>query len=301
MGNPVEMHGRWMNWAMFQQGGAQNMVKQWKTFVGAQVPVSMAWGEILSYEIFIHKLKLKFESSGEVAWEITAHMLSDDSADPPSVVAQPPAQPFDVASDMNQLIQQIIPFTPTTYGSLLGTLDGIEDALSLLEGEIQAPFSAIYNVCQSLSSFESALTSDLYGLSNSCNIISGSLSELLFTTDEMMAQVRALNFAPGNVNAGVLSLFSGEQMTRLVTDKVSSDAAVQNLAFLIASLQRTIASITRQQTKTAYAAKSGDTWEQVGINLLGSVDGARAIKSMNQVRYGEQPQPGRKYNVPASS
>lgn len=301
MGKPFKLHGRWMDWAMSQQGGAQYMRRTWSDFVSAQIPVRAAWGDVLSYQIFIHDIDLDFESAAELVWAIDAHMLLDEasftSAGAPLPVAQ--AQPFDVASDLKTLMSQTtLPFQ--TFTSLLD-LTGIADALSSIEGLINTPFALVYDALSQLSSFETALQSDLYGIDNGCHAMQSGLAQLIFTTDELVAQVRALNNPPGNVLTTAESLFSGLVMTSLCQAKVASDQAAQNLAFLVASLRRTIQLTTRGKTSRAYVGSDGDTWEQIGLNLLGSVDGARAIKSLNGIRYGEGVVAGRRYQIPAST
>ncbi len=296
---PWELHGRWMDQAIGSIGAAQAMVAQWKTFIKAHQIVRATWGPILSYQIFLHDFSAKYESSGEVAWTLTAHALVDETG-PVTVAAETQPTPLDLASAMlTEMFPPggVSPYDPASFGSLLGALQGFEASFAGALSALEQPFGILYQTCAALSSFESALSSDLAGLQASVNSVTTALSNSTALSDNMMAAAIALN-TPSGTNPSPGATLTGSQMRNLCSAKVSQDGATVASLALLAQITKALQIAIRGTVSTAYAATAGDTWESIATTLLGTPDGARAIKNLNGIRYGQPPQAGAKYNIP---
>ena len=76
---PWELSGRFMDQAT-SVGYTQALQKQWNDFVEAQQIVRAQWGEILSYQIFIDKMDLNYESEHEIAWAMKGTVILDEAS-----------------------------------------------------------------------------------------------------------------------------------------------------------------------------------------------------------------------------
>ena len=300
---PIEMHGRWMDRAMAQVWGAQKMVKDWKTFVSDQCVVRMTWGSIFSYQIFIDDMDFEIEGPGDVAWKLKAECLVDDQGE---FTATPlPAQPpFDIASRMQFLMQmmqnKMSLFSSPSYASLLGMLNQISDQLDSIKAQINAPFARIYNTCSALTSFETAVSSDLTSMLAGISSMRTGVLALRDTTDFTFSSAAELNtpnaLAVQGLNAGI---FTGADMMQFATDKQDSDTAASAMLRELSLLQTQIEKARRGHPQKAHAAQDGDTWENIAERTMGSADGARKIRAMNGIQYGQRPVAGRQYIIPS--
>lgn len=303
-GKPIEIHGRWMDRTIPQITGAQQYVQQWKNFVNDQVAVRMSWGNIISYQIFIYDIDLHFEGPADVVWMIKAHLLVDDQqAIPPKL--NPISAPFDIANQMNNLMANLTggasaAFTPVS--TLLGMLNNLQDQLTILKGQINAPFASIYNTCSAISSFQLAVSSDLTSMLSGVTAMQTGLLDLRDTTDYVLSSAAELNTPNAAALNGVNGvLLTGSDVVSLVSFKMQNDANISSMLALLAYLQSQIDLTRRGTAQTAYTAQTGDTWESIAEKILGTADGARNIKSFNGIRYGQQPNPGQSYTIPKNS
>jgi hypothetical protein len=297
---PIEMHGRWMDRQIPLQGGATQYRKTWKQFVSDGSVVRMTWGSYLSYQIFIHDIELKIEGIGDVAWQIKAECLLDEQGPVPPQRLPATQTPFDIATQMNTLFPAIVPFTVQSNGSLLGMLNSISDALSSLVSAINAPFQDIYNTCSALTSFESAVSSDLTGLLSGISAVQTGVLALRAETDYALSAAQFLNtpdaLAVSEISSG--GIFTGADVVSFATAKAQSDAAMAQFLYLLSQMEIQVNAVRRGTAISAYVAQAGDTWESAAERLMGSADGARQLRAMNGIAYGLLPQPGVSYSVP---
>jgi len=303
MNKPFELHGRWMDQTIPEYGGAQDLVRTWKDFVSAQAVVRASWGQILSYQIFIHDVDLEFESAAEVAWAMKAHALVDEQA---PVYAAPVAlpTPIDVATMMQSELEDATPFDPDSdsYGPVLGMMPGVVVSLALALQTFGPPFASLTATCAAQTDFETTQSSDLGAMLANLETAQSGLLLYRGTTDFMVAQAADLNTVPENAMPELEGgLLTGDVVTQITTDKAASDAAIANLLSLIASMRRAMLLVTRGQAKAAYIGLDGDTWESVGLRYFGAADAGRSVRAMNGIRNGIQPQAGRKYTLPKSA
>lgn len=297
---PIDMHGRWMDRQIPQVGGALQYYQNWKSFVADQLVVRMSWGGIISYQIFIDDIDMQFESPQEIVWKLVAECLVDEQQPIPATV-DTTTTPFDTANQMLQLMQNLgVPYQLPEFGSLLGMLNEISDQLAILKGQLDAPFAAIYNTCSALTSFESAVTSDLTSMLSGIGAMQTGLLGLRDETDYMTSSAAELNspnaVALNDINGG---LFTSPDVISLVTFKQQNDAAVNGMLMLLQQLESQINQTRRAGTpNSAYVAQAGDTWEIAGDRVLGSADAGRRIRDMNGIKYGQLPQTGVTYSVP---
>jgi hypothetical protein len=301
---PIDMHGRWMDRTIPQVGGAQQYIRAWQDFVADQVIVRMTWGSILSYLIFIDDIDLHVEGQGDVVWNLKADVLVDDQATVNAGIVTT-STPFDVASQMYKLMENLgggASAVPKSVGTLLGMLNGLSDQLALLKSQINAPFAAIYNTCSALTSFETAISSDLTGLLSGVTAMQTGLLNLRQQTDFMMSSAQFLNSPDAVAISGITGgLLAGSDMLSIAAYKQQNDADVASMLGLLQVMQQQIDMQRRGTPAAAYIAQAGDTWEIAAERVLGSADNGRDIRDMNGIRYGELPIPGKSYTVPNSS
>jgi hypothetical protein len=258
----------------------------------------MTWGSYLSYQIFIHDIELKIEGIGDVAWQIKAECLLDEQGPVPPQRLPATQTPFDLATQMHGAMANIIPFDSST--SLLGMLNGISDELSALKSAINAPFQDIYNTCSALTSFESAVSSDLTGLLSGITAMQTGILALRAETDYTLSAAQFLNTpdseALNNLSGG--GIFTGADVVSFTTAKAQSDAAMAQFLALLAQMYVQVEMVRRGTPTSAYVAQAGDTWESAAERLMGSADGARKLRSMNGIVYGQLPVAGVSYSVP---
>lgn len=297
------LHGRWMDFAIGAPGLAQKARSDWRDFVSDQQIVRATWGPILSYQIFIHDFDAHFESPGELAWELKADVIVDENAQT-SARQLPSPTPLDYAASLRQEIGNLYPFSAPSYFNLRGFLSSITDTMDSLVAAINAPFTFLYNTCSALSDFQTALSSDISSMLGGISMMRTGLLELRDSTDNFVSGAFLLNSPDETVASSLQSpgaLFPADFTQKLVTDKASSDAANANMAALLADLRAQLATVQRGSAQTAYVARTGDTWESIALLKMGAIDGADAIRSMNGVRYGSQPTPGKRYMIPTST
>lgn len=300
---PIEMNGRWMDRTIPQQFGAQQYVRNWQDFVTAGSVVRMSWGSIISYQIYIHDIDLHFEGQGDVVWQLKAEVLVDEQASVATTINTPVSTPFDVANQMQLLMQNLeggLSGAFQSFGSLLGMLNQISDSLAILKGQIDAPFAAIYNTCSALTSFETAISSDLTGILSGVAAMTTGILNLRTETDFLLSTSQFLSVPnPGvnlnGVNGGILT---GADVAQLVIQKQQNDAAMADMLSLLSYMEAQVNTQRRGTPTTAYTAQMGDTWESIGERVLSSADAGRSIRDMNGIRYGIMPVPGTSYSIP---
>src|ERR1019366_9267982 len=158
---------------------------------------------------------------------------------------------------------------------------------------INTPFAIVFDVCASLSDFETALSSDLVKIGSGLQEVKTGVLGMRDATDLLCASAAEPNATQG--------LFSSPDQIALMRDKATADAATSNLLLLISDMLTQIDAATRGTVGQAHIAQDGDSFESIALAKLGSASGARAIRAMNGVRYGQKPMPGVKYSIPRSA
>jgi hypothetical protein len=303
---PWHLHGRWMDQAIGIQGGAQLTARAWKDFVEDSQVVYASWNNILAYRIFIQKLKIEYESAAEVVWSMDIDALSDYNDEVITTLA--PAQ---TPLSMSALILDLYP--PATLSNpaggflasltnFLAILPNVADQMALLVGQLLTPIAILLTTTQAITDFVSATSSDLLKLAGALSAIQSGLGQFRALSDYLMGQaiLTQASYANSPVFAGG-PIFSGPDIINLTAAKADADLASSALLAVLADMNAQIAAVRRGRVQTLYAAQLGQTWEQIALATLGSVDGAQALRDINGIRFGTQPQPGRKYQIPAST
>jgi hypothetical protein len=292
---PFEIHGRWMDQAIGTLGGAIALMKKFQDLIALQQIVRAAWGELLSYKIFVHDFDAHLEDEQTVVWELKADTLQDESK--PTIVRDTPAQnPSDMSAEIQSLLATVHPYSDASYVSLQGLLGQVTDRLTLLVSATNQPAADIVGICDAISDFETAVSSDLGKLASSAQLLRTCALNIRDTNEFVAAQAMQdeleveAQFGPG--------LFSGPDWTHITADNLDADAADISLQALLAEVQNQIDRVQLGQPDTSVVAQAGDTFEGLAQAQYGSAGGARAIKGSNAVRYGERPIPGRIYKLP---
>ena len=293
---PWELSGRFMDQAT-SVGYTQALQKQWNDFVEAQQIVRAQWGEILSYQIFIDKMDLNYESEHEIAWAMKGAVILDEASTATPDV-QPAQAPANTASVMSSLFAPVDAWHQPSFGNILSLLPELSDDIDNILGQIRTPIGEVYNLCQSVSDFESASTATLGKISAGLSALETGLTDLQLSTDTLVAAAESFNAPSAYWPSGVLS---GAQMVALTTQKTLTDANTVALLAVIAALQDAADEATVGQVQKLYQAQAGDTWESAAGRLMGGADGGRSMRLINGARYGQLPQPGNRYLVPTRS
>jgi hypothetical protein len=295
---PIEMHGRWMDRTIPGFGASQQYASDWRKMVADQVAVRMSWGALLSYQILIHDIDINVEGPGDIAWALKAEVLLDEQAPAPPATVETQA-PFDIAFRMSLQVQAATPFSTASYPSLMGMLQEISDSLASLKSAINTPFQDIYNTCSALSSFQTAVSSDLTGMLSGISAMRTGLLSLRDETDYAMSSVSLLNSPDATAVAQIGSgLLNASDIIFFTSDKQTSDISINQMLALLTNLELQINLARRGKPLRAYVAQNGDTWESAAERVMGSADGARQLRSFNGIRYGQMPIPGQSYTVP---
>lgn len=298
-GKPWDLHGRWMDQAIGANGGAQQMARAWKDFIGARQEVRAAWGDILSYRIFIDDLDLNVESEAEIAWQMHAIVLVDEAA-PITTQPQPVANPQEQAARLEVLmIDTREPFNVMTSTSIGAILNEISDEFADLVSTMNAPFAAIYETASAISSFETALSADLQKMGSGLQTLRTAAVEMADLNELLVSRTFVESGEIGLVSSDLSGgLFAGSDVKQLTSAKASADAATTDMLALIAEMQLAIELRLRGEAASAHAAQDGDTWEKIALRAMGSPEAARAVRAMNGAKYGAKPHPGRIYTIP---
>lgn len=307
-GKPFDLNGRWMDQSIGAVNGAQTTAAAWKEFVADAQPVVVSWGPIVAYRIFIKEIEIEWESAAECVWAMKCTPLQDLKLTQSSTPT-PAASPLDITTEMQaEMAKATIPERHFQLSDIMGLLPDIADELDSIVSVINTPFAVVLNIAQDLTDFASAATTDLARLSGGLQEVATGLSLFQDQTDLAIATVTQIQaqqqgyFAAGGGNTfgGIGSaVFSAADMTNLLSSKIESDAAIQNFQALLADMENQIRAVTRGNAQAVAVAQLGDTWEALAFRSMGSIDGSRALKSMNGVTDSSPPIPGRKYTVPA--
>lgn len=300
---PWELSGRFMDKVIGLLGGALTYRRQWYDFVEAGQIVRATWGSYLSYRMVLEDIDLDIEGPCDVAWRLKAIVLADEASSI-ATVDTPKQTPLDIASAMAVDMATVNTLSPSnlslsqSLGSVLNLFSSISDTIDSTIAAINEPFAAVYTVCTAVSDFETALTSDLGKMTAGIQAMATGLINLRDSSEQLVQQAMQLDVPGADTPAGI---FSGPDLISLTTTKIAVDQSTSNLLALIAAMQNQIDLTQRGDVASSYTAQGNDTWESIARRTLGSVDGARALKNLNGIRYGQLPVPGKVYTVPKRS
>jgi hypothetical protein len=275
---PWELTGRFMD----REGGpgyAVAKAKEVADFVRDKQEVRVSWGDIVSYDGFIKWFEAARESEAEIEWKL--HILIDeDNLAEPAMPAPAPPSP----RDSMLVIQQAL-LSVNDLAGLPSLRPTVLDALSNAISTVGAATGALVAAVNQLQSFEQA--------------VAGELQRLRAAIGQARTAVLGLrNLVATTKNDGVSiqrsfsnDVLAGKLFARLDVGTMMALAAMDRL-------DREAAIVEQGKLKTSYVAKRGDTWESISTRSYGGPEKADELRRANGVRYGEQPQPGRTYQVP---
>lgn len=308
---PFKIHGRWMDASFAAQGGADAFRKQWDAFIRDGVMVRAQWGNLLSYQVFLHDFDAEYESEAQIVWALEGITVLDEAT--PTVKTPDTGQsPVDIIARISSALDLIPIANPQIsspgFGSILDMLPELSDDLESIVRNIQSPFATLYDVTSALSDFETATSSDLKKVLSSVQLLRTSILSLRSTTDWVMSRAALMNTpgadfvsAAANDPTSLGSFFNAPDMTTMGAEKCQNDAASETLLALLADLDNECHKRLRGTVSKAYQAKDSETWESISLSLTGSADNAQAIRQMNGVTHGSKPMPGKIYSIPGGA
>jgi hypothetical protein len=276
---PWELNGRFSDW-YGGQGFAKAKTEECRLFVSEQQQVLITWGETLSAVGLIRRFKPGRESVGEITWEMTILIDSDNylgrlgKAEPPATPQSFTNRILLALTDLDELTE--IP--PTLTG-------GIFDALNSIISSINGIGAELNRAADQLDAFANAPFAALRRFRSGMAQLRTSLWKLRETYDGLTRDV-----ALESRNAEQGQLFwdrqggLGATMAQALSD--------------IAKAERAATVAERGRIRGMVTAQTGDTWEKLALRLYGDASRAGEIREANGVSPGSPPVPGTAYLVP---
>lgn len=275
---PTVIKGRWMTKMQSRADvTAGQIADDWLVFVRDEMPLTVSWGNIASWEGFISKLSLDREDEDNIAWEMTVlldrrtdltfatdnnerqdtgKMIYDFIVGVKPVVT-PPYE--NVAFDVFQILDNYIGLVKSYTAQLV-------DFANLTDSIEKQSFSTVQSFRGILANIESALTEIQLVVAN-------------------------------GVTDSVLLVRRTESDLQWYKYCLTSDVAITNLKAIMSEIDRTLeASIIAVNTRFVQAIND-DTWESISSRACGSPDRAGSIREENGIKYGTLPVAGESYIV----
>lgn len=299
---PMELTGRWMTKSLAESGAtglgsANNIATAWTDFLQDEQPIRMSWGMIISYTVFIEELELGRESEHEIAWRMKLLVDKRDDIGTKKFV-QPKTPISDDMTEINtflatsQLLQA--PAVPDmsfdlfdSLNALAGRLNQFQAQMNKFAGELgdieSSTFSTIQHFRGAIAGFRNAVE-DIRDLTTDVRLDSGALADDLqdstFITQAFISRSAESDIRWSQYQAEVdrQTIYLQDRLAEIDL-KASLLVTADALAFILAI--------------------QGDTWESLSKRAVGDISKAAKMRSINGARYGEQPEPGQSYLVPA--
>jgi hypothetical protein len=273
-----ELVGRFRD-AYGGKGHALRRTDEVTRFVQDKQPVAIRWGDVLACTGFLEEFDPGVESEGEVEWKL--RVLIDEDA---TVAAKRPDEIVDLDAQLKRVTALLLaelpklPSLPDLKPSFLDAVDGLISSINASIGSVVAAANAVSNIEKATMGQIQRLRAGIRQLRTATLILRNTYA----SAQEDALLLRRTPLAD-------IDVFGA---------RTKSDIALTKAAADLADADRKAAIATRGKLTTMVTATAGDTWESLASRYLGSADRADALRSINGVRGGEQPVPGRSYKVP---
>lgn len=262
-------------------GFAKAKTEEVKAFYRDHQRCRITWGDIVSVVGLITRFSPGRESAGEVAWEMTIKVDSDDFAEKPKKRKVDTQKPVDYANRIRNLMRESLnklPRDTSMNGDIFDAVDSLVSVVTTATGALQS-------AADDVASFEKGLL--------------GQLNRI----DSAVAQVRNAVFVFKetftSLEAGVaLQRERSEENLRLWDSQTSAEEAVRETLAELAVMDRAVKAAKSGKTRTTHEARQGDTWESISTQHYGTPDRAIDIIAANNVPAGSKPVPGVEYIIP---
>lgn len=278
-----ELQGRWMDKAMGGAGRANDTADEFIKLVQDQVPCQISWGNIVSYVGWLESVELSRESEHEIAWKI--NILVDFRP----LSGRRPNQGSDkFDSQIKKFVDEFNKFKATAKLSKATQADWQPDLFDVLDGLVStiASYTNIFlTLANQIDNIKKATFSEMRRLRGAIHNIRTAQLQLLATLESTPSEEL---------------VFTQESyfMIQAQAYRMNTRVAIDNSLAILADLERLIDLEERGMVATSYTAKQGDTWESIAVTVYGDPTKFNKLRLANSIKYGEQPVPGRTYQVP---
>ena len=273
-----ELSGRFRD-AFGGHGHALRRVDEVTRFVQDKQSVAIRWGNVLACTGFLAEFDPGIESEGEVEWKLK--VLIDEDA---TVQVKRPDDVVDLDAALKKVTALLLaevpklPSMPDLKPSFLDAIDGLISSINGSIGSVIAAANAVSNI-------EKATM--------------GEIQRLRAGVRQLRTAVLTLKNAYASAQEDALLLRRAPLADiDVLGARAKSDVALTKAAADLADADRKAAIAERGKLTTIVTARAGDTWESLASRYLGSAGKADALRSINGVRGGQKPVPGRSYKVP---
>lgn len=274
-----DLEGRFRDIDLFP-GGAKEKATELARFVADRQPVSIRWGDIISYVGFIVDVQFKREAEHDIEWHLKIEIDEDDAKpQKPPIVFEKRTEFSDVAFQLQLLEHRLTPRLSDGFKINTSALDAIESIVSL----INTPTAIFLDITSQIEAFERATETQLRRLVGGAHQVQTALYDLrdLFETSQ-----------------GILVTSTRGADVAWTVRKAEIDLMIAAILADLADSTRQVELELRGRTFTSVQAHDGDSWESLSIEAYGGPDGAQKLRDANGIKYGERPIPGRDYQVP---
>lgn len=281
-----ELKGRFQD-SYLGKGGTKLAISNWLTFLAAQQPIRVTWGDILSVEGILDEFIPGRESEAHSTYKMT--ILIDKRSDV-SFLTQGPSEndPSLICAWMRDEIATSMALPRIEgLGNLASLADSITENIANAVSSLNSISAEMVSITQGFDDFTSAIEASADRLQSGARQMRTAATKLLNTIAEIDSDLSIV----------VISADADLARARLRTETEASVAVVLGL---LADLDEQIDRAVRGRKATTYVAVAGDTWESIATALYGGPDKAGKLRDANGVRFGELPQSGRTYQVPSS-
>lgn len=279
---PMELSGRWMTKSIAGHFDANDLADNWTLFMRDEQLVRMAWGQILSYTVFIDELELGRESQHEIAWRM--HLLVDSRDELTAFNNK-----IEPVKNVTDKIFEVNEFLANTKGFLLPNIPDLSfdflDKLDFFAGQLNQFSAAMNKLAGQIDDLEKGTFSTLQHFRGA---VTGFKTALLTIRDTVQ-------------DAGIQSavaVHSAESDVRWAKYQADLDFQTSFILGQLAEMDRTAEILSKKDLGKVLTAEQGDTWESISTRATGGPDKASDIRSANGIEFGTPPTPGEIYLVP---
>lgn len=278
---PMQLNGRWMTRWLPAGQTAGGLADSWSAFIRDEQPVTLAWGNIVSYSGVIEELELSREGEHDIAWKMT--VLVDQRTDVGAAVRA--QQTVTVAQStafidafVNTSKQLAAPALPDMAPDFFEALDNAAGDLKRLTGQLSDLADTFSNIeKQSFSTVQSFLG-------------------VIANVQSALATLRVL-VPTADIDA-VLTIRRAESEVAWYQYQLDFDNESLNALSILADLKRSVELQAPTNNTRQITAQEGDTWEKLSTRAGNGPEGAGKLREYNGIRFGQLPEVGQVYLVP---
>lgn len=278
---PMQLNGRWMTRWLPAGQTANGLADSWSEFVKDTQPITLAWGNIVSYSGVIEELELGREGEHDIAWKMT--VLIDRRTDVgASVRTQQTTTPTSSTDALKAFVaasgQLAAPALPDMAPDFFEALDNAAGDLKRLTGQLSDLADTFSNIeKQSFSTVQSFLG-------------------VIANVQAAIATMRVL-VPTADIDA-VLTIRRAESEVAWYAFQLDFDNESLDALSTLSDLKRSVELQAPTNNQKFIVAQEGDSWERLATRAGIGVDKAGTLREANGIRAGERPQVGTQYLVP---